>query len=109
MNKVLVIVTSVFVALGTSPALAGGDPKRGKEKTAACAACHGPDGNSANPTFPRIAGQYESYLLYSLRQYKSGERKNAIMAGQVAALSDQDLQDLAAYYAGQQGELRIKK
>lgn len=106
MNKLLVILTTVAVALGSGSALAGGDAERGKEKTAACAACHGPDGNSVSPAFPRIAGQYESYLLHALREYKSGARSNPIMAGQVAGLNDQDLQDLAAFFAAQHGDLR---
>jgi cytochrome c553 len=109
MNKLLVIMTTVSVVLGAGQAAAGGDPERGKEKTAACAACHGEDGNSVNPTFPSIAGQYESYLLHALREYKSGARTNPIMGGQVAGLNDQDLQDLAAYYASLPGELRTKK
>lgn len=95
-----------FALLVAGSAHAGGDPARGQEKSAPCAACHGTDGNSANPTFPRIAGQYEDYLLHSLRQYKSGERVNQIMIGQVANLNDQDLQDLAAYYAAQDSKLR---
>jgi cytochrome c553 len=109
MKRVLVIAATFSAAFAAVPVLAGGDPERGKEKSEVCAACHGQDGNSANPTFPVIANQYESYLLHSLRQYKSGVRKNAIMAGQVAGLSDQDLQDLAAYYANMSGELRAHK
>jgi cytochrome c553 len=109
MNRLLVIMTTVSVVLGTGQAMAGGDPEQGKGKSAACAACHGQDGNSVTPTFPRIGGQYESYLLHALREYKSGARTNPIMAGQVAGLNDQDLQDLAAYFASQPGELRTKK
>lgn len=109
MNKLLVIMTTVSLVLGTGQAVAGGDPERGKEKTAACAACHGPEGNSVNPAFPRIGGQYESYLLHALREYKSGARTNVIMVGQVAGLNDQDLQDVAAFFASQSGDLRATK
>ncbi len=84
-------------------ALAAGDPAAGKVKAQACASCHGADGNASNPQFPRLAGQYESYLLQALRQYKSGQRKNAIMSGMVASLSEQDMKDLAAWFASQQG------
>lgn len=96
------------IALGcvlalTFGTLQAGDPAAGEQKSKACAGCHGPDGNSASPLYPRIAGQYETYLLQALKDYKSGARKNAIMAGLVATLSDQDLEDLAAYYAAQEG------
>jgi cytochrome c553 len=90
-------------ALVISAAHAGGNPAAGKEKSAACVACHGADGNSQVPDFPRLAGQYEDYLATSLAHYKSGKRKNAIMAGQVANLSSQDMADLAAYFARQKG------
>ena len=67
-------------ALVISAAHAGGNPAAGKEKSAACVACHGADGNSQVLDFPRLAGQYEDYLATSLAHYKSGKRKNAIMA-----------------------------
>lgn len=95
---------SIFImSLATSPVFAGGDAAAGKEKSQACQACHGPDGNSPSPAFPTIAGQYEDYLLHALKQYKSGERNNPVMAGQVAALTDEDMKNLAAYYASQKG------
>lgn len=77
--------------------------ERGREASAVCAACHGQNGISMNPEWPSLAGQHESYLLHSLRQYKSGERQNAVMAGQVMMLSDDELRDLAAFYAAQVG------
>lgn len=80
-----------------------GDAARGKEKSSTCAACHGADGNSASPDFPRLAGQHEDYLYRALADYKDGKRKNPIMAGQVGNLSKADMQDLAAYFARQQG------
>ena len=66
-----------------------------------CAACHGMDGNSATPDYPKIGGQYEDYLAKALRDYKSGARKNPIMAGFAGALTPQDIRNLAAYYASQ--------
>ncbi|ENO87347.1 c-type cytochrome [Thauera linaloolentis] len=90
------------------PAQAAGSPLRGKEKSEVCAACHGADGNSPLPTFPRIGGQHPDYLLQALLDYKAGRRKNPIMAAQVEALSKQDMADLAAWYGAQQG-LYVKR
>ncbi|MFN3629905.1 MAG: c-type cytochrome [Casimicrobiaceae bacterium] len=73
-----------------------------------CASCHGKDGNNEAPDFPKLAGQYEDYLVKALRDYKSGERNNAIMKGFAAALSDRDIRNLAAYYASQNSVLRVK-
>jgi len=90
-------------ALIASAAAMAANPAAGKEKSKACAACHGPDGNSAAPDFPRLAGQHNDYLVKALSDYKSGERKNAIMAGQAANLSKRDIEDLAAFYSRQTG------
>jgi len=87
-------------------ALAAGDPVAGKSKAQPCQACHGADGDKTiDPQYPRLAGQYEDYLAKALRDYQTGARKNAIMAGFAATLSAQDIADLAAYYAAQQGAL----
>jgi cytochrome c553 len=101
MNYRLLVLLAAFLA--TSPLMAAGDAVAGQEKSKACASCHGADGKSPSPAFPTLAGQYEDYLLNALRQYKKGERKNPVMAGMVAGLSDQDMADLAAYYASQDG------
>jgi cytochrome c553 len=77
------------------------NPEAGQEKSVVCQSCHGPDGNSTDPQFPRLAGQYEDYLARALSDYKSGVRRNPIMSGFAAALSEQDIADLAAYYARQ--------
>lgn len=71
----------------------------GKGKAATCGACHGEDGNSQIPTNPRLAGQHEGYLVKALKDYKSGARKNPIMGGMAAGLSEEDIHDIAAYYA----------
>lgn len=76
---------------------------RGQEKAVVCAACHGQGGVSATGNWPTLAGQHEDYLRTVLDQYKSGARKDPVMAGQVAALTDADIADLAAYFAAQQG------
>lgn len=78
-----------------------GDAAQGKAKAAACGACHGADGNSANPEWPSLAGQHASYLVGQLKAFKSQARKNPIMMGQVANLSEADMRDIAAYYAAQ--------
>ena len=100
MNKVYIILLGMFIMI--NPVLAA-DPVNGKEVSKQCVACHGEDGNSPTPNFPRLAGQHEDYLLYALQSYKSGERKNAIMAGIVAALSEDDMKHVSAYFAEQQG------
>lgn len=104
-NLVKAIVMSVV--LGASSAVfAGGDAEAGKAASATCAACHGADGNSTIPTNPKLAGQYESYLVQALKAYRSGERKNPIMSGFAAGLSDQQIADLAAYFSSQESTLQ---
>jgi cytochrome c553 len=76
---------------------------RGKEKSATCTACHGETGVSPMPNWPILAGQHEDYLKQALNQYKLGNRKDPVMAGQVINLSEEDIDDLAAYYAAQPG------
>ncbi|WP_371189676.1 cytochrome c [Thalassotalea maritima] len=78
-----------------------GDVDAGKAKAMVCAACHGADGNQPLPNHPKLAGQHEQYLVKQLQDFKSGARNNAIMAGQVATLSNEDMQNLAAYFASQ--------
>lgn len=84
-----------------------GDPEAGKQKAAVCAACHGPDGNSVNPAWPKIAGQGEQYFITQVKAFQGGPegtRKGpeaVLMYPMVAALSEQDVLDLAAYFAGQ--------
>lgn len=88
-------------AVAAAP-LIDGSVEAGKKKSAVCAACHGADGNSASAQFPKLANQNARYIYRQLELFKSGKRKNAIMAAQVAALSDQDMKDLAAYFAAQE-------
>ncbi|MEX0732515.1 MAG: cytochrome c4 [Aquisalimonadaceae bacterium] len=88
-----------------SGAAAAGDVSRGQELSGTCAACHGADGNSTNSEWPKLAGQGERYLLEQLKAYKSGDRNDPIMMGQVADLSEQDMKDLAAYFSDQQMEV----
>ena len=102
---------ALFLTLGAAcfavSAAPSGNAAAGKEKSTACAACHGADGNSASAEFPRLAGQNADYLYNALLQYKSGKRKNPIMPAMIAALEPADLANLAAYYASQKG-LEVK-
>lgn len=102
-------IQSLIAALGLlacASAHASGSPGRGLELSKPCQACHGADGNGVgDPQYPIIAGQYADYLAQSLRQYRSGDRDNAIMKGFAGTLSDQDIADLAAYFASQQSKL----
>lgn len=97
MNKVMLAVTTATIMI-TSPVFAG-DAEAGKAKSAMCAACHGANGISAVPTYPNLAGQKEAYLVKQLKDFKSGQRSDPTMKGMVMALSDADMENLAAYYA----------
>ncbi|MFT6985204.1 MAG: cytochrome c553 [Psychromonas sp.] len=99
MNKLLMTLIAALAFSGL--AQAQGDIEAGKTKAVACTACHGADGNSPSNLYPKLAGQHASYLEKQLQQFKSGERENAIMLGMSAALSEQDIKDLAAYYRAQ--------
>ena len=99
----LVVLGSIVSAIAFSTAAYAANPEAGKEKSRTCAACHGPDGNSPAPEFPKLAGQHYDYLVKSMKDYKSGARKNAIMTPQVANLTQRDFEDIAAFYASQQG------
>jgi cytochrome c553 len=79
-----------------------------EEKAKVCAACHGADGNETlGGTYPRIAGQYESYIEHAIKEYKSGRRENAIMGAQAQNLSDADIAELAAYFSHLPGRLGV--
>lgn len=106
MKKYVVAACSV-IALASGGALAADPLEQGRAKAKPCAACHGPDGNSPSPDFPRLAGQHYDYLVKALNDYKSGARKNAIMAPQAANLSSRDIADIAFFYSRQQG-LQVK-
>lgn len=99
MNKIIV---SLLLCLGLIGAVqAAGDPAAGQAKTIVCGACHGVDGNSPVANFPKLAGQGERYLLKQMQDIKSGARPVVEMTGMLDPLSDQDMADIAAYYAAQ--------
>ncbi len=80
---------------------AAGDAAAGKAKAAVCGACHGPDGNSPNPLWPNLAGQKPAYIVKQLKDFKSGARKDPVMAPMAVPLSAQDMENLAAFFASQ--------
>jgi len=85
----------------SAPVFAAGDAAKGEAKAAVCAGCHGMDGNSVTPQFPVIAGQVPGYIAQQLKAFKSGVRNDPVMLGQVAALTDEDMANLDAFYSAQ--------
>lgn len=104
--KMYLLTAWCVIALASGGALAS-ESAAGKEKSKVCAACHGPEGNSTSAEFPRLAGQHYDYLVKALKDYRSGARKNPIMAPQAAKLSDRDIADLADFYSEKRG-LQVK-
>lgn len=101
MKKLIIAAIAASLSAG---AMAAGDAAAGKTKVAACAGCHGMNGKAMVPTYPSLNGQNAAYIEGALKAYKTQERKGyqaAIMYGMAAALSDQDIADIAAYYASQ--------
>ncbi|OLU23985.1 cytochrome c [Pseudomonas sp. PA27(2017)] len=95
-------IVSLLLALGLAGAAqAAGDPAAGQAKAVVCGACHGVDGNSALANFPKLAGQGERYLLKQMQDIKSGARPVVEMTGMLEPLSEQDMADVAAYFASQ--------
>lgn len=107
MGKIVNSVLIAFVTVFVSWPVVAADVAAGKTKAAVCAACHGPDGNSITPAFPNLAGQGAGYLVKQLMEFKSGARENVQMYGFAAALSEQDMQNIAAYYSSQEPKLGI--
>ena len=97
----LLRAAAILLVLCSAQALAKGDAAAGQGKSAICAACHGVDGNSMVATWPKLAGQHEGYLARQITLIKSGARPVPEMAGITPGLSDQDILDLAAYFASQ--------
>jgi cytochrome c553 len=98
MHKILIIAALAALSLNLQTAMAG-DAAAGKSRAAACAACHGANGISANGLWPNLAGQKEPYLAAQMKAFRDGDRKNPMMSPMAAALSDADIANLAAYYA----------
>ena len=92
------VAASLALALAVSATAVAQDAKA---KAAVCSACHGPDGNSVNPDWPKLAGQHSQYIVAQLQAFKAGHRKNVNMNAMAAPLSDQDMADVAAYFSAQ--------
>lgn len=107
MNKLFVSLLLTLGITGAANAAGNivGDAAAGQAKTAVCGACHNPDGNSMAPNFPKLAGQGEKYLTKQLHDIQSGKRTVLEMTGMLAAFSEQDLADIAAYFASQKGSV----
>ncbi|HSH72575.1 MAG TPA: c-type cytochrome [Methylophilaceae bacterium] len=104
------ILSALFlVMLGTSSAYAAGDASKATAAAAVCAACHGADGNSAVSMYPKLAGQHPEYITKQLKNFKAGERNNAIMSGMAAGLTPEDMENLGAYFGGQAPKTDVAK
>ena len=102
MKKKLLKLSLALALAGTSTILhAEVNINAGKEKAASCISCHGENGNSMVPTFPKLAQQHSSYLVKQLRAFKDGSRKDPMMSAMAMGLSDEDMEDIAAYYAAE--------
>ncbi len=107
-RTIVLALTAAFVSM---PALARGDKAAGQAKAKqVCAACHGDNGDKPlTPDYPKLAGQYQDYLVHSLKDYKSGVRKNAIMNAQAQTLSTKDIEDVSAWFASQTPTVQTKR
>ena len=101
MNKKFVALSLCILFAGTAFAdgIVDGDAEAGKNKAVTCGACHGADGNSVNPVWPSLAGQHPTYTVAQLQAFKNGTRSEPLMLGQVMSLSDEDMRNLAVYFA----------
>jgi cytochrome c553 len=104
-NRIVTFGTTIFALLVCSQALADGlvdgSLETGKTKAIRCGACHGPDGNSVNPQWPSIAGQHAPYIVRQLEAFQNGERTNILMSSQAMTLTEQDMKDVAVFFAAQ--------
>jgi cytochrome c553 len=101
MKLQLIVLSAMSGLLVSSLALAEGSAEEGQAKATPCVACHGLNGNSVNPIWPSLAGQHPQYILKQLQAFKKGERQDPLMSPMAAPLSEDDMEDLAAYYAKQ--------
>ena len=100
-RQIYISFTLILLLIAPISFSMAGDVEAGKSKSIVCSACHGQDGNSINPLWPSLAGQHKQYTIHTLRAYQNGTRVDAVMQAQVIALTEQDLEDIAAYYNAQ--------
>lgn len=105
MKKVLLVVLGAFSLLSSIVVIAEGDAEAGKSKILVCTACHGAEGVSASGLYPNLAGQGEKYLLKQLRDIQSDARPILEMTGMLTNMTDQDLEDVAAFFASQEASV----
>ncbi len=99
--RIGISVVAVAMAITSMSVAQAGDSKAAEEKAnTVCAGCHGPLGISTNPLWPNLAGQKEQYFIKALTEYRSGVRAEQTMSAMALALTDREIEDLAAYYAG---------
>ena len=100
LNKAVLLALTLVTSGLVANVNAAGNAEAGKSKSSTCVACHGANGISLIPMYPNLAGQKEQYLVLQMKAFRDGTRKNMVMAPMAAGLSDQDIADLAAFYAG---------
>jgi cytochrome c553 len=104
-NRIVTFGTTIIALLVCSQALADGlvdgSLEAGRTKAIRCGACHGPDGNSVNPQWPSIAGQHAPYIVRQLQAFQNGERTNILMSSQTMTMTEQDMKDVAVFFAAQ--------
>ena len=100
MKKQFVALLAACLMMGFHSSLNAADIEEGKKKSAMCVGCHGAMGVSANPEWPNLAGQKDKYIMSQLKAFRGGVRKNPLMTPISAALSDTDIENLAAYFSG---------
>lgn len=98
-RQILTVLSAIALTTATTVSVAG-DAAAGKAKAASCAGCHGANGISAVPTYPNLAGQKEAYLVKQMKAFKTGDRKDPTMNAMSKPLSDTDMANIAAFYAG---------
>lgn len=108
MNKIKYTIAVVLLAWIPVTAFSAGNAAQGQTKSAVCHACHGATGKSVQPIYPNLGGQQQTYLSKTLHDFRNGNRQNILMNGFAANLSDEDIEDISAWYASQQGLTEIQ-
>ena len=108
MKKIQQAIAISLLLCVPAVAFSAGNAAEGQNKSAVCQACHGPTGKSIMPIYPNLGGQQQDYLSKTLYDFRDGSRKNALMSGFAANLSDADIEDISAWYASQDGLTEIQ-
>ncbi len=103
MNRIQMIIFAALAASIPALTVAAGNAAAGKEKVSLCASCHGLNGQSTQPIYPKLAGQRADYIERALQDYRDGSRKNPVMSPMAAQIKAEDIPDIAAWYASQKG------